>query len=59
MSGHPNSIRLHGLKPSLFRPLNVAAERAAKKIARFVGRGFSHDVIALDSSGVLTPEARK
>jgi len=24
-----------------------------------VGRGFSHDVSALDSSGVLTPEARK
>jgi hypothetical protein len=29
------------------------------KAGRFVGRGFSHDVGALDSSGVLTPEARK
>jgi hypothetical protein len=24
-----------------------------------VGRGFSHDVSAFDSSGVLTPEARE
>jgi hypothetical protein len=35
------------------------AEQAAEKVGRFVGRGFSHDVSALDSSGVLTPEARK
>jgi hypothetical protein len=34
------------------------AEQAAEKVGRFVGRGFSHDVSALDSSGVLTPEAR-
>jgi hypothetical protein len=35
------------------------ASQAAEKVGRFVGRGFSHDVSALDSSGVLTPEARK
>jgi hypothetical protein len=35
------------------------AEQAAEKVGRFVGRGFSHDASALDSSGVLTPEARK
>jgi hypothetical protein len=34
------------------------AEQAAEKVGRFVGRGFSHDVSELDSSGVLTPEAR-
>jgi hypothetical protein len=38
---------------------NKQAELAAEKVGRFVGRGFSHDVSALDSSGVLTPEARK
>jgi hypothetical protein len=38
---------------------NKQAEQAAQKVGRFVGRGFSHDVRALDSSGVLTPEARK
>ena len=32
---------------------------AAEKVGGFVGRGFSHDVSALNSSGVLTPEARK
>ena len=37
---------------------NQQAEQAAEKVGRFVGRGFSHDVSALDSSGVLTPEAR-
>jgi hypothetical protein len=37
----------------------VQAEQAAEKVRRFVGRGFSHDASALDSSGVLTPEARK
>jgi hypothetical protein len=37
----------------------TAASQAAEKAERFVGRGFSHDVNALDSSGVLTPEARK
>jgi hypothetical protein len=36
-----------------------AAEQTVEKVERFVGRGFSHDVSALDSSGVLTPEARK
>jgi hypothetical protein len=36
-----------------------AAEQAAEKAGRFVGRGFSHDVSALDSSGVLTPEGRQ
>jgi hypothetical protein len=36
-----------------------AVEQAAEKVGGFVGRGFSHDVSALDSSGVLTPEARK
>ena len=35
------------------------ASQAAEKVGRFVGRGFSHDVSALDSSGVLTPEAGK
>ena len=35
------------------------AEQTAEKVGRFVGRGFSHDVNALDSSGVFTPEARK
>jgi hypothetical protein len=35
------------------------AEQAVEKVGRFVGRGFSHDVSALDLSGVLTPEARK
>jgi hypothetical protein len=34
------------------------ASQAAEKAGGFVGRGFSHDVSALDSSGVLTPEAR-
>ena len=28
------------------------AEQAAEKVGGFVGRGFSHDVSALDSSGV-------
>ena len=30
------------------------AEQAAEKVGGLVGRGFSHDVSALDSSGVLT-----
>ena len=28
------------------------AEQAAEKVGGFVGRGFNHDVSALDSSGV-------
>jgi len=35
------------------------AQQAAEKVGRFLGRGFSHDVKALHSPGVLTPEARK
>ena len=35
------------------------AEQAPEKVGRFVGRGFSHDISALDSPGVLTPEARE
>ena len=34
-----------------------AVKRAAEK-GGFVGRGFSHDVSAMESLGVLTPEAR-
>jgi hypothetical protein len=37
----------------------VAASQGAEKAAGFVGRGFSHDVSALVSLGVLTPEARE
>jgi hypothetical protein len=40
------------------RPVEQASQ-AAEKVGRFVGRGFSHDVSALDSLGVLTPEARR
>jgi hypothetical protein len=49
---HLNFAALAKFKPK-------QAEQAAEKVGRFVGRGFSHDVSALDSSEVLTPEARK
>jgi hypothetical protein len=32
MASHPNSIGLQGLKPFFLRSLNVAAEKAAKKL---------------------------
>jgi hypothetical protein len=50
---------LHLNFASLAKFKTKQAEQAAEKVGRFVGRGFSHDVCALDSSGVLTPEARK
>jgi len=45
--------------PALAKFKTKRIEQSAEKAARFVGRGFSHDVSALDSSGVLTPEAGK
>jgi hypothetical protein len=35
------------------------AKKAAEKLGIFVGRGFSHDIEELFSSGVLTPEVLK
>jgi hypothetical protein len=49
---HLNFAALAKFKPE-------QAEQAAERVGRFVGRGFSHDVSELDSSGVLTPEGRK